>query len=218
MNLQIIYEFDEIFYKSLKILRNIFNDIIINNSTYSGSLNLLGKKNLQELQFFINENLKIYFNEYYRFKKNYLIMEYKEQYKKFYILDTLYFDFSIEIKEIFQLINNFEYNKNKKISEKLNKLSEIKNKIIGMEKDFYLDLELQSIQIKNKIIKDFIEKIKRKDVIIKIIINYVKKKYNIKKNKMNYILESIPLKFKIQNKLFWKKINIDFFKQYFHLN
>ena len=218
MNLQIIYEFDEIFYKSLKILRNIFNDIIINNSTYSGSLNLLGKKNLQELQFFINENLKIYFNEYYRFKKNYLIMEYKEQYKKFYILDTLYFDFSIEIKEIFKLINNFEYNNHKKISEKLNKLSEIKNKIIGMEKDFYLDLELQSIQIKNKIIKDFIEKIKRKDVIIKIIINYVKKKYNIKKNKMNYILESIPLKFKIQNKLFWKKINIDFFKQYFHLN
>ena len=79
MNLQIIYEFDSIFYKSLKILDNMFNDIIINNSTYSGSLNQIGKNKIQELQFFINENLKIYFSEYYSFKKNYLIMEYKEK-------------------------------------------------------------------------------------------------------------------------------------------
>ena len=63
MNLQIIYEFDSIFYKSLKILNNIFNDIIINNSTYSGSLNQLGKKKLEELQFF--QTIK-----WYNFVKN----------------------------------------------------------------------------------------------------------------------------------------------------
>lgn len=210
MNLQIIYEFDSIFYKSLKILDNMFNDIIINNSTYSGSLNQIGKNKLQELQFFINENLKIYFSEYYSFKKNYLIMEYKEKYNKFYILDTLYFDLSIEIREIMQLITNFEYNNHKKISEKINKLSEIKNKIIGMENFFYLDLELLSFEIKKKIIKHFIENIKRKDVVIKILINYVKKKYKKKKYKMNYILEDIPLKLKIKNKLFWNKIKIDY--------
>lgn len=210
MNLQIIYEFDSIFYKSLKILDNMFNDIIINNSTYSGTLNQIGKNKLQELQFFINENLKIYFSEYYSFKKNYLIMEYKEKYNKFYILDTLYFDLSIEIREIIQLITNFEYNNHKKISEKLNNLLEIKNKIIIMENSFYLDLELLLLEIKNKIIKYFIENIKRKDVVIKILINYVKKKYKKKKYKMNYILESIPLKLKIKNKLFWNKIKIDY--------
>ena len=91
----------------------------------------------------------------------------------------MYFDLSIEIREIMQLITNFEYNNHKKISEKINKLSEIKNKIIGMENFFYLDLELLSFEIKKKIIKHFIENIKRKDVVIKILINYVKK--NIKK-------------------------------------
>ena len=208
MNLQIIYEFDSIFYKSIKILRDKFNGIIINNSTYNGSLNKLGEKKLQELQFFINENLKIYFNEYYSFKKKYLIMEYKEKFNKFYILDSLYFDLSIEIREIIQLIINFEYNNHKKISEKLNKLSGIKNKIIEMENSFYLDLELQSFQIKKKIIKHFIEKINRKDIVIKTLINYVKIKYQKKKNKMNYILENIPLTLKIKNKLFWNKTKI----------
>jgi hypothetical protein len=192
------------------MLDNIFNDIIINNSTYSGSLNQTGKKKLQELQIFINENLKIYFIEYYNLKKKYLIMEYKEYFKKFYILDSLYFDLNIEIKEIIKLITNFKYNSHKKISEKLIKLLKIKNNIVKMENIFYIDLELLSLKNKEIIIKDFIDKIKRKDIIIKTIINYIKIKYKNKKFMINYTLDNIPLSLKIKNKLFWNKINLDY--------
>ena len=214
MSLALIYEFDLLFENSLKILANIFNDIIYHNSTYSGTLNLYGKNELLTLQNWFQDHLHVYYTTYYSFKKNYLIMSYKEHYSQFYILDKLYFEMSTSFKDVYKLIMDFDFSNHKEISKILFNLNDTYNKIVNMEKDFYISLELLLQDKRQKIADMFIYKIEKKNrsIIWKSLIAYIKQKYDMNKKPFikEYLLDLIPLKYKIYNKMLWRKVKTEY--------
>ena len=214
MSLALIYEFDLLFENSLKILANIFNDIIHHNSTYSGTLNLNGKKELITLQNWLRDHLHVYYTIYYSFKKNYLIMSYREHYTQFYILDKLYFEMSTLFKDVYKSIMDFDFSNHKDISKTLFNMNNTCTKIINMEKDFYISLELLSEEQKQRIADMFVYKIEKKNraVVWKSLIAYIKQKYEINKKPFikEYLLDLIPLKYKIYNKMLWKKVKTEY--------